>query len=376
MKITDIKTYILPGAWSEDQWIQTKPFLFVKVETDEGVHGWGEVYTLNDQTLSTANAVAEVGRYLIGRDPRNVRKFAARQFYAFAEQRMSLTNFCVQSGLEMALWDIAGKCCGLPVHQMLGGALRERVELYANFWSRTPHPSEAIAEKAAEFREKGFSAIKIYPMLCPTLDEAERRVRLVREAIGPETRLALDFSGAVDPVVAIQAVRRFAPYDPYWIEDPVATHDIDTLARLKAEIPQRVVTGERLSGSFVFRELLEKRAADTLNHDTACCGGILTTLEIAEMAHAFSVTFSPHNYNSMAVGMAAMLQVSALAPNFLIAEYFPYFQPVSDSVSTSSFEIVAGSAGLPTAPGIGIDLDEAALKAKSFEGEPLRSIDL
>ena len=374
MKITAIKTYIVAGSESADGWTHIKPFVFVKVETDEGLSGWGEAYALTDQQRSIAQLVEEVGRYLLGFDPLNVRRFAVRVFHEFAEARYGLQFYSAMSALEIALWDITGKVRGLPIYELLGGACHNPIRLYANFWSTKDQSTEAIVDKAVEMTERGFGAIKIYPFRCPTLALAVDRVRRVREAIGAEVDLMIDLSGHDDPAMSLQAALKFAEFDPYWIEEPVASHDLENLAHITNTVPARIVTGERLAGKHVFRDVLARQAANLLNPDIAACGGILEFLEIAAMAEAFSVSVTPHNYNSMSVAQAAALQVSALAPNAIIAEYFPYFQEISDAISVDRLEIENGYAKLPDRPGLGMELDEPALIKHAFTGAPLRSL--
>jgi galactonate dehydratase len=374
MKIITIKTFIVAGSESSDGWTAVKPFIFVKIETEQGLCGWGEAYALTDQERSIAQLIEEVGQYLMGSNPMKVRRFAATAYTQFAEKRSGLHFYCAMSALEMALWDIAGKARGLPIYQLLGGACHDKIRLYANFWSTRDHSTEAIVDKAVEMKSKGFGAVKIYPFRCPTLTLAEDLVRRVREAIGPDMDLMIDFSGHEDPVVALQAALRFAQYDPYWVEEPVASHDLENLAHITQSAPVRIVTGERLAGKQVFRDVLVRKAANILNPDIAACGGILAFLEIASMAESFSVFVTPHNYNSMSVAQAAMLQVSALAPNCLIAEYFPYFQEVSDEISIKSLVIENGYATLPEQPGLGIELDESALAKYAYKGSQLRKL--
>ena len=373
MKIFSVETFVVTGPGSKDGWINDKPYIFVKILTDEGITGWGEAYALVDQERAIAQNINELGRYLIGKDHRILRKFALTAFFELGEKRSGLCFYAAISALEMALWDIAGKASGLTVHDMLGGACRDRVRLYANFFSPNPQPHQAIVAKAVEMKALGFTAIKMYPLRCPTLDLAEKLVSDVRIAIGTETDMMIDLSGQTDPAFVLEAANRFLPYKPFWIEEPIATHDLSALSRVKQNINCRVVSGERLAGKYAFRDLLERNGADTLNPDIALCGGLLAFLEISAMAEAFSVNVTPHNYNSMTIGMATMLQASVLSSNFLIAEYFPYFQPFSDTIATSSFEIEDGLAMLSDKPGLGIELDEQALRAHAFDGMPLRS---
>ena len=374
MKITVIKSYVTEATPSPDQWTDVKPFVLVKMETDEGLVGWGEAYALNDQAGSIAQLIEELGAYLIGADPSNVRRFASGALSSFAENRPSLSFFSAMSALELALWDLWGKIKSEPVYKLLGGACHERIRLYANFWSTRDHPAGALVEKAVEMKESGFSAVKIYPLRCGSLKLAEDLVRKVRDAIGTDTELMLDLSGQADPIFALQAALRFAQYDPYWVEEPVGSHDLDNLAHITQQAPVRIVTGERLAGKSAFKDVFTRKAANIVNPDISLCGGILSFVEIASMAEAFAVQVSPHNFNSVSVSHAAMLQVSAVTPSCKYAEYFPYFQHASDVFSMNTLSIKDGFASLPEQPGLGIELDESVLKGQRFSYKPLRPI--
>jgi galactonate dehydratase len=281
----------------------------------------------------------------------------------FADKRTGIDFYCALSALELALWDLAGKLAGAPVHQLLGGALHERIPLYANLWREPSGSIEALVARAAAMQQAGFAFIKIYPLQFPGLDQAEACVRAVRSAVGPDLGIMIDLNALDDPHLALAAARRFEPYDPFWFEEPVTSDDLETLAGIRSRVGMRVVSGERHGGKFRFREILERRAADVLNPDIAGCGGILELLEIAAMAEAFSVALSPHNYNSTTLAMAAMLHAAALMPNLLTAELYPDHVALGDRFAAADFAIVAGEATLPRSPGLGVTIREDALTA-------------
>lgn len=363
MQISAVNTYIVPQSEAPDGWTSVKTFLFVRVETDTGLHGWGEAYVLTDREHSMARLIEELGRYLVGRDPFRIRQFSTLAYRAFAEKRAGIEFYSALSALEIALWDIVGKALQRPVYDLLGGACRSKIKLYGNFWSDRPGSTSGIVERAVGLVKQGFKAVKIYPLQCPDLDAAVERVRLVRQAIGYDIDLMVDLSGPDDPHRSVELAKRIEPFKVSWVEEPVASENLELLARLTSRIAQPVVSGERLCGKQAFRDVLERRSADILNPDIAACGGILEFLDIAAMAAAFSIPVTPHNYNSMTVGMAAMLQVSAIAPNFLIAEYFPYFASISEHLAITPFRVVDGWVDIPAEPGIGVDLDLSVLQA-------------
>jgi galactonate dehydratase len=270
---------------------------------------------------------------------------------------------CAVSAIEIALWDLAGKASNRPLHALLGGALIDRVPVYANAWDEPVQTPRAIAERCARMRSQGYRAVKIYPLRQATLAEAEACVRLTREAVGPEVDIMLDFAIEKDPRRALRAARLFEPYDPYWIEEPLAGDDLDALAEFRANTDIRVTTGERQSGLRHYRDVLQKRAADVLNPDIAGAGGVITMLEIGAMAHAHSVMISPHCWNSTTVAFLAMLHVCAVMPNAIYAELYYDYMELGAELADCDFTIEKGFASLPRKPGLGVEMNEDALRS-------------
>jgi len=247
------------------------------------------------------------------------------------------------------------------VYRLLGGRLRGAIPLYVSAWSDRKPSIDLLVARAEKTKADGFRAIKIYPMEFSPLAEAEACVHRVREAIGWDADLMIDLNGLDNSYLAIRAARAFERYEPFWFEEPVSSDDLSALSYVRAASRLRIVSGERHGGIFRFREILECRAADVLNPDICGCGGILEFLAISALAQAFSAQMTPHNYNSMTIGMAAMLHVSAVIPNLLVAEYVPAFQAMSDQLAKCDFRIADGAAGLPDAPGLGVAMNEQAL---------------
>ena len=363
MKIVSVTTYLLGAQDSPDGWTTVKPFLFVKLATDAGLEGWGEAYVLAGRERAIEQMILSLGERLSGRPTAGPRAFRKDALLGFADKRTGIDFYCALSALELALWDLAGKRLGAPLHQLLGGAVRDRIPLYVNVWSdRAPSLGQVVA-RCVKMRQQGHGAIKIYPLQFPGLDQAEACVRQIREALGPAAEILIDLNALDDPNLALQAALRFEAYDPFWFEEPVTSDDLDTLAEIRRRTRLRVVSGERHGGKFKFREMLEKRACDVLNPDIAGCGGILELLEVAAMAEAFSVAVSPHNYNSTTLGFAAMLHCAAVMPNLLTAELYPDFLAAGAAIAESDFEIADGAASLPQAPGLGVNMKEDVLTA-------------
>jgi galactonate dehydratase len=369
MNVKAVRTYLVdPGSH--------KHWLFVKVEADNGLHGWGECYTQADRDRSIEAHVHQLGRYLAGRSPFDIKHFTYMAYTDFAAKRGSMDLFCAISGIEQALWDLVGKATGQPVYNLIGGAFRTRIRVYANGWA-TGNTPDAVAEEARAVVRAGFTALKFDPFPGPWRahigrreeDEAVARVCAVREAVGPDIEILVEVHRRLAPGPAIRVARRMEAYRPFWYEEPVSVRDLGGLLEAKRGIALPVVTGEEVYTKSEFRDVIERRAADILNPDVCNCGGILELREIAAMAEPHHIAMSPHNYNSTTVGLAATLHAAAGMPNFVITEYFVNFEEVGRSIARPPFRVEQSYIALPSAPGLGIDLDEDAL-ARYPQGEP------
>ncbi|MEE8177973.1 MAG: mandelate racemase/muconate lactonizing enzyme family protein [Acidobacteriota bacterium] len=374
MKVTDIKTFLVnPGAG--------KNWLFVKIDTDSGLHGWGECYTQADRDRVIEVHVHQLARYLKGRNPLNIKHFTFMAYNDFAGKRGAMDLYCAISGMEQALWDIAGKACGQPVYNLLGGACREKIRVYANGWGGGGNP-ETVAARAKEIIDRGFTALKFDPFPGPwrsIIDhEAEKQavdcVRAVRDAVGPRVEILVEVHRRLAPVHAIRVARMMEPFRPFWYEEPVSARDVDGLAEAKRSINLPVVTGEELYTKAEFREIFEKRAADYINPDICNCGGLLELKEIAAMAEPYHIAVAPHNYNSTTLGLAATVNACATMPNFLITEYFVNFEEKGMEIADTPFVACDGYLRLSTKPGLGLDLDEKALAQNPYRQMPDRNL--
>ena len=374
MQITDIKTFLIhPG--------KAKNLCFVKIETDEGIYGWGECYTQSDRDVQITAHVDQLKRYLIGRDPTNIKHFTQMAFDDFAGRRGSMDYYCAISGLEHAMWDIAGKVYGAPVHKLIGGACRDKIRVYANGWSGGNPTPDSLAERASEVIEAGFTALKFDPIpgrwrtyVSKDVERAAvENVRAVREAVGPDVDILVEMHRRLAPMHAVRIAHEIEQYRPFWFEEPILAENIPALASVRQKINIPVVTGEELYTKFEFREIFERQAADILNPDVCNVGGILELKEIAAMAEPYFVVISPHNFNSTTVGLAATIQVSAAIPNFLITEYFVNLEELGRDIAKTPFEVKDGYIQIPDAPGLGIDLDEERLAAYPYKPFPPRS---
>jgi len=377
MKITAVKSFSVHPGWR-------KNLIFVKVETDSGIYGWGEAYSQYDRDTAVMAQLNALGPYLTGRSPFDIKHFTQFAFDDYAARRGSVELWCAISGIEQALWDIVGKACGQPVYNLLGGKYREKIRVYANGWSYGMKEPEDYARAAEKVVKAGFTAMKFDPLPAPWRTyipkehekHAIRVVKAIRDAVGPDVDLLIEQHRRLAPMHAIRLDKQLAEFDLYWMEESCQAEYPDELALIRREIGVPMVIGEATYTKTGFRPLLEKRSADILNPDVACVGGILELKEIGAMAESFLVAMSPHNYNSTLVALASTVHVSATMPNFIITEYFLPFVDFCDKISPNQLKPKDGYIELPTAPGLGVDVDEEVLKnfpAKVYPARKLRT---
>ena len=375
MKITAVKSYAVHPGWR-------KNLIFVKVETDAGIHGWGEAYSQYDRDTAVMAQLHALGPYLTGRSPFDIKHFTQFAFDDYAARRGSVELFCAISGIEQAMWDIVGKATQQPVYNLLGGRYRDKIRVYANGWSYGMKEPDDYARAAEKVVKQGFTAMKFDPLPSPWRTyipkEHERRairvVKAIRDAVGPDVDLLIEQHRRLAPMHAIRLDKQLAEFDLYWMEESCQAEFPDELAQIRREIGVPMVIGEATYTKTGFRPLLEKRSADILNPDVACVGGILELKEIAAMAEPFLVAVSPHNYNSTLVALASTVHASATMPNFIITEYFLPFVDFCDKISPNQLKPRNGYIELPTAPGLGVDVDEEALKQHPAKVYPARKL--
>ena len=374
MKITEVECLPVHPGWR-------KNFVFVRVATDSGHVGWGEAYSQYDRDRPIAAQAEELGRYLVGRDPFRIRHFLQVAFDDYAQRRPSLEYWCAISGLEQALWDVVGKALDQPVHRLLGGAVRDRIRVYANGWSYKMERPDDFARAATEVVRKGFSALKFDPLPRPWrtyvpkahVRHATAVVRAIRDAVGPDVDLLLDIHRRLAPMHAIDLAHALAPFEPYWFEEPCQVDNLEALAEVRRASRIPVVSGEALYGRADFRRLLQARAVDIINPDVSNCGGILELTYIAAAAEADMVAVSPHNYNSTTLALSATVQAAACMPNFTLTEYFLPYEPFGTVVCRNPLVPVNGYITLPDVPGLGLDVIEDAVRARPWQPYPART---
>ena len=355
MKITKLETIHVIPRW-----------LFLKVHTDEGIIGLGEpIVEGRAQTVETA--VHEIGRYLIGKDPRLIehhwQAIYRGQFYRGGPVLCSAL-----SGIEQALWDILGKWLNVPVYQLLGGKTRDKIRVYG--WLHGETFGDYIQNAKTGMRD-GLTAFKVGLTGAMNLidapaviEENVRRFAEIRTAVGSGVEIGIDFHGRVSPAMAIQLAKALEPYQPMFIEEPVLPENVDELVRVARSTSIPIATGERLFTKWGFREVLEKQAAVILQPDLSHAGGILETKKIAAMTESYYGAIAPHCPLGP-IALAACIQLDACIPNFLIQEHVT----TGEGYIKNPFKIKDGYIELPTGPGLGIELDEPALADRVFAGD-------
>jgi galactonate dehydratase len=362
MKIARIETFVLGTGSSKD-------LLFCRVETEGGAYGWGEAYVTHGREEVIAVLIEKMAAHVIGRSVFQIRHTGQIMFDDFAIKRGSMELLSAWSAIEIASWDIVGKIAGLPVYNLLGGASRERVRIYANGWAGGTTIEEGV-ERGLKIKAMGFTAAKFDPFPGPWRTHIDRKdedfairyVTAMREALGPEFEILVEAHRRFSPQHAIRIGRRLEELGIEWYEEPCLADNLALLAEVRDKVRIPIVTGEALYTKESFFECLARRAADILNPDICAIGGISALLDIAAMAQPQAVVMSPHNYNSPLIGMAATVHISAVIPNFKITEYFVNFTERCREIATSSLSVAEGWIDLPTAPGLGIDVDVERLR--------------
>jgi D-galactarolactone cycloisomerase len=371
MRIAHVRTHVLearlsqPFAYSR-AWYDTRTAMLVEVTTDDGLTGWGECYGPARITAAVVNSVAP---WLIGANPIDT-DVLWREVYARLRDH-GQKGVVIQglSGIDIALWDIKGKHFGVPAHQLLGGAVRREVPAYATglYRRKSGDPLEYLAEEAAGYAAEGFAAVKLKVGF--GVEEDAAVTRAVRDAIGPGVALMVDANHAYDAVAAIRLGRMIEPHDIGWFEEPVPPEDIESHLAVKAALSIPIAGGECEFTRYGFRDLLIKRAVDVVQPDTCAAGGLSECKKIADMAEAFGVRYNPHVWGT-GIAIAASLQLLAvlpahtptsLAPIQPMLEFDRTEHPIRQEILTQPIEHQRGIVRVPDGPGLGIEVDRAAL---------------
>ena len=374
MKIAAISTRVVNA--------RMRNWVFVKVETDQGLVGWGEA-SLEWKTRAVVGCVEDLAPLVLGQDPRRI-EHLYQTMYRHSFFRMGVIGMSALSGIEQACWDIFGKSLEVPVYQLLGGAVRESIRMYDHLGGGEMNAlylqdqPERMAERARESVAAGYSAIKalVVPVSEPLdglapIRRAEACMAAIREAVGDEVDIMVDLHGRTTPAMAIQYGQVLAPYRLFFFEEPCPPENPKALAEVARGLPGvPIATGERLVTRFQFRELFEQGACAVVQPDLCHCGGLWEARKIAAMAETYYVSVAPHNPLGPIATVAA-IQFGFATPNFLIQEAIRSDVPWRDEVVTTPIRVIDGHVSLPEAPGLGIEVDEAAAALHPFEQEVL-----
>ena len=368
MKVTQIKTFICHAY--RTNWV------FVKVITDSGLYGVGEA-TLEYREPTVVQAIKELERYLVGKDPHNIEAFW-HDAYRDAYWRGGVVLMSALAGVEMALWDIKGKALGVPVYRLLGGKVRDSVKCYANAWFAGAKKPEEFAQKAKIAVKNGFSGLKWDPFgkeylnIDPKhLNEALDCIAAVKDAVGDQVHLIIEGHGRFNVPTAVRIGNALEKFGILWFEEPIPPDDKKGIAWVRSKIATPVSGGERLYSRFEYADYLRMECADFWQPDVSHAGGIMEVRKIAAMAESHYIPVCPHN-PSGPVANAATLQLAACIPNFYLLETMANDIPWRADVSTEKVKFENSEMFIPDLPGLGIDINEEEIAKHPYECRNLR----
>ncbi len=363
MKIKDVELFQVPPRW-----------LFVKITTESGISGWGEP-VVEGKAATVAAAVREYAEVIKGRSAEDIEDIW-QTLYRTGFYRGGPILTSALSGIEQALWDIKGKYHAMPVWQMLGGKVRDRIQVYR--WIGGDHPRDT-ANAALEALSQGYTAVKMngtdelkWIDTYQKLDETAERVEAIRKAV-PEMGIAVDFHGRVHKTMAKQLMKLLEPYRLMFVEEPVLCENEEEFLELSRSISIPIATGERNFTRWGFKNMLKRGGVDILQPDVSHAGGILETRKIAAMAEAFDVSIAPHCPLGP-IALAACLQVDFCSPNAFIQEqsagihYNEGYDLLNYLKNKEIFTYKNGYCGLLTRPGLGVEIDEDYVRKMALEG--------
>ena len=369
MRITRLVTYLVPPRW-----------LFLKVETDEGLVGWGEPI-VEGRAHTVAAAVDELADYLVGKDPRRIEDHWT-VLYRGGFYRGGPVLMSALAGIDQALWDVKGKALGVPVHELLGGPVRDRIRVYSWIGGDRPADTAAAARDAVA---RGFTAVKMNGTAelqmvdsHAKVDAALQAVAAVREAVGPAVGIGVDFHGRVHRPMAKVLMKELEPLRPMFVEEPVLSENLEALRELAPLTSIPIALGERLYSRWDFKRVLAEGHVDIIQPDPSHAGGITETRKIATMAEAHDVALALHCPLGP-IALAACLQLDAVSYNAFIQEqslgiHYNQGNDLLDYVKNrEAFAYQDGFVAIPRGPGLGIEVDEELVKARAAVGHRWRN---
>lgn len=371
MKLTRFETFLANAG--------LRNYLFLRLTTDTGLTGVGEA-TLEWQERTVQTLCHEwIERQILGRDPFDIEAIVGTLIRD--QYQGGSTVMTAISGVEIALWDIVGKACGQPVYKLLGGRCHERIPAYANGWYGGARTPTQFAECARAAAARGYRALKFDPFGTAwkhmTPEESTTAIDIVaavREAVGPDVGLMIEIHGRLAAGAAIEVIRKLERYGPVWCEEPVVPESLDLLAEVKRSVAAPISAGERLYTLADFARLISLRAIDVVQPDLAHCGGIAMGKKIAALAQVQDLRIAPH-VSIGPVALAAALHFDVSTPNFMIQEDFsPFDVPWRNDFVHGWNPSNSGEFVLAEKPGLGLELNEAALKAHPYVAHAFPSL--
>jgi 2-dehydro-3-deoxyphosphogalactonate aldolase len=385
MKIAEAKTFVVGNPPPH---FGGRYFVFLKLVTDSGIEGVGEVYAATFGPHVVAGMIEDVcARNVIGADPFKIERLWRNVYGSGYTLRPDVSLMGVLSGIEMACWDIVGKALDKPVYELLGGKVHERLRSYTYIYPREGEDAgiyrnpDLSAERAAEYVAQGFTAVKFDPAgpysafdpRQPDLESLELSatfMRKLREAVGTRADLLFGTHGQFTTSGAIRLARRLEPWDPLWFEEPCPPESPEEMARVARATSIPIATGERLTTKYEFSRVLELGAASILQMALGRVGGILEAKKIAGMAEAHYAQVAPHLYCGPIEG-AANIQLAACSPNFLILESIQTWGGFHAEILKKPVRWEEGYVIPPTEPGLGVELNEEVAARHPYDGKEL-----
>ena len=385
MKIATVETFVVANPPPS---FGGRYFTFVKLTTDDDIVGYGEAYAGTFHPSVVSQMLIDVAdRHLVGQSPFDIERFWRVAYSRGFTQRPDVSLQGVMSALEMACWDIVGKAVGEPVYRLLGGQVHERLRSYSYLYPEEGDATDVYldpdlaAERATEYIARGFTAVKFDPAGPYTvmgghqpslrrLDLSVEFVARIREAVGDGADLLFGTHGQFTPSGAARLAARLEPYDPLWFEEPTPPDDVAGMARVAAGTTIPVATGERLTTKIEFARVLAAGAASILQPNLGRAGGILEGKKIAAIAETHNAQIAPHLYCGPIVG-AANVQLATCSPNFLLLESILDWGGFHAEILKTPMVWENGWVIPPTAPGLGVELDEDVARAHPYEGGAL-----
>ena len=369
LEITDFESYVVRNEFA--------PFLFVRVETNEGVHGAAEA-TFRGKSRAVQAALESMRDYFVGADPFDTEDIWLRM-YRDEWLSMNAVNVTAISAIDIACWDIKGKALDKPVYELLGGSVHgDRLWAYANGWYERAvgddDEMDRLAEAAEDVVDRGYDAMKFDPfgfawehMPKDELARAVERVRVVREAVGPEVDIFVEGHGRFTPAVAVDVANRIHEFEPTWFEEPCPPDSTDALREVAQKSPVMIATGERHISKYRFRDLLVETDVGVVQPDLMNAGGYTEGKKIAAMAETEHVSYAPHNpQGPLATAIYAHIDTST--PNFMIQETFEEFSHeewVGNLIDQTL--VSAGELQVPQGPGLGVEVDWDLVREHAYD---------